>query len=155
MRSSKPLPLVPAHEWWANDRVSRYGLTSSTRGKRGSSASAGAAMLVKAAPQSWPRLRRVVIRSGVACRSDAASTAHESGLTMLCQRVNRCLARARTIAAASWTTRAQLWLRLVDRSRRSMSTELSCSAGSASRGQFLTRCDCPQPTRRCITLRTV
>ena len=64
-------------------KIEPLSLPSSTRGKRGSSASAGAAMLVKAAPQSWPRLRRVVIRSGVACRSDAASTAHESGLAIL------------------------------------------------------------------------
>ena len=54
-----------------------------TRGNAGSSASAGAATLVKAVQSCWPMPRRVLTWSGAARRNDAASTAHESGLAII------------------------------------------------------------------------
>ena len=64
-------------------KIEPLSFPSSTRGKRGSSASAGAATLVKAAQSCWPMPRRVFTWSGAAHRSDAASTAHESGLAII------------------------------------------------------------------------
>ena len=64
-------------------KIEPLSFPSSTRGKRGSNASAGAPMLAAAVPQSWPMPRRVARRNGAARRNDAASTAHESGLAII------------------------------------------------------------------------
>ena len=64
-------------------KIEPLSLPSSTRGNAGSSASAGAATLVKAVQSCWPMPRRVFTWSGAAHRSDAASTAHESGLAII------------------------------------------------------------------------